>query len=146
MWAHDQGMSIAFPTTLLQIPNQFLARLELRARRLVAIEIAHETNTEADVVHIIAVDVAATNLAAPAIADFYLAVARRCSISNDEMVRQSIPHSPNLSMIVIESPRVALPRTAVVHDDEFPARTLHRRSSNRVDGRARKITIVGRLP
>ncbi len=75
MGTHDQGMSIAFPAALLQIPNQFFARLELCARRLVAIEIAHETNTEPDVVHIIAVDVAAIDLAAPAIADFYLAIA-----------------------------------------------------------------------
>src|SRR5438132_14285664 len=101
MRTHDQGMPIAFPAALLQIPNQFLARLELRACRLVAIEIAHETNTEPDVVHIIAVDVAAANLAAPTIADLYLAVAGRGSISNDEMIRQSIPHSPNLSMIII---------------------------------------------
>ncbi len=86
MRTHDQGTSIALSAALLQIPNQLLARFELRACRLIAIEITHETNTEPDVVHVIAVDVAAVNLAAPAIADFDLAVARRGSISNDEMV------------------------------------------------------------
>ena len=75
MRTHDQGMSIAFPAALLQIPNQLLARFELRACRLVTIEIAHETNAESDIVHIIAVDVTAVNLAAPPIADFDLAVA-----------------------------------------------------------------------
>ena len=75
MWTHNQGTSVAFSTALLQIPSQFLARFELRARRLVAIEIAHEANTEPDVVHVIAVDMAAARLAHPAVADFDLAVA-----------------------------------------------------------------------
>ena len=76
MWTHDQGMSVAFSAALLQIPNQLFTRVELRARRLVAIEIAHQTNTEPDVVHIIAVNMAAVNLTTPAIANFDLAVAR----------------------------------------------------------------------
>ena len=75
MWTHNQGTSVAFSTALLQIPSQFLARFELRARRLVAIEIAHEANTEPDVVHIIAVPMAAVNLTTPSIPDFDLAVA-----------------------------------------------------------------------
>ena len=76
MWTHHQGMAIAFPTTLLQIPNQFLARFELRERWLIAIEVAHEANTERDVVQIIAVNVAAVNLTPPAIPDFDLAISR----------------------------------------------------------------------
>ena len=142
MWTYDQGTSIAFSAALLQIPNQLLARFELGARRLVAIEIANETNAESDVVQIIAVDVAPINLTAPAIADFDLAVARRSSVSNNEMVRQSIPHSPNLSVIVIESSCVALPRAAVVHDDELPATSLHRRAPDLFDDGAREVTKV----
>lgn len=75
MWTHDQGASIALSAALPQISNQLLARFELRACRLVAIEIAHKTNAEPDVVHIITMDVAAVNLAAPPIADFDLAIA-----------------------------------------------------------------------
>ena len=146
MRTDDQGTAVALPAALLQIPNQLLARFELRAGRLVAIEIAHETNAEPDVVHIIAVHVAAVNLAAPAIADFDLAVARRGPVSDDEMVGQAIPHAPNLAVIIIESSRVALPRAAVVHDDKFPASALDRRSSNRVDSRTGQIMIVRRLP
>ena len=76
MWTYHQGTAVAFPTTLLQIPNQFLARFELRARWLLAIEIAHQANTERDIVQIIAVHVAAVNLTPPAIPDFDLAIAR----------------------------------------------------------------------
>ena len=76
MWPHNQGTSVAFPTTLLQIPDQFLARFELRARWLVAVEIAHEANTERNVVQVIAVHVATVNLTTPAIPDFDLAIAR----------------------------------------------------------------------
>ena len=60
---------------LAQIPNQLFARFQLRRCRLIAIEIAHETNAEPDIVHIIAVDVAAVDLAMPAVADFDLPVA-----------------------------------------------------------------------
>ena len=76
MWTHNQGTSVALATTLLQIPDQFLARFELCARWLIAIEIAHEANTERDVVQIIAVHVAAVNLTTPTIPDFDLAIAR----------------------------------------------------------------------
>ena len=89
--------------------------------------------------------VAAIDLAAPTIAYFDLAVALRGSVADDEMVGQSIPHPPHSSMIIIERARVPLPRPAVVHDDKFPARPLHRRSPDRLDVRARQITIVRRL-
>ena len=76
MWPHNQGTPVAFPTTLLQIPDQFLARFELRTCRLVAIEITYEANTECNVVQVIAVHVATVNLTMPAIPDFDLAIAR----------------------------------------------------------------------
>jgi hypothetical protein len=76
MRTDDQGTAVAFPAALLQIPNQLFARFELRAGRLVAIEITDQANAQPDVVHIIAVHVAAVDLAAPAITDFDLAIAR----------------------------------------------------------------------
>ena len=72
---HNGVMRIDFPATLTQIADQFFARFQLRARRLIAIEIADETNAERDVVQVIAVHVAAVDLAPPAIADFDFAVA-----------------------------------------------------------------------
>ena len=72
---HRYRTSLGFAAAIPQIANEFLTRIELCARRLVSIEIAHETNAERDVVQIIAVHVAAIDLASPAIADFDLAVA-----------------------------------------------------------------------
>ena len=74
MGANDQGPSLALSAALPQIPDQLLARFQLHTGWLVAVEIAHETNPKPDVVHIIAVDVAAVDLATPAIADFDLAI------------------------------------------------------------------------
>lgn len=140
MRTHRQGAA-----TVPQIPNQLVARFELGPRRLVAIEIAHQANAEPDVVHVIAVNVASVHLAAPAISNLDPAVARRRSVSDDEMVGQSIPHSPHFAVIIIERASIALPCPAVVNNDEFPARALHRRSPDCLDVRAREVTIVDRL-
>jgi len=74
MWLHRNGASAGSAAALSQIADQFLARVELRARGLVPIEIAHQTNAERDIVQVIAVHVAAVDLTPPAIADFNLAV------------------------------------------------------------------------
>lgn len=72
---HDRPMIADFAATLSQIPNELFATIELGARRLIAIEIPHQTNAKGDVVQIVAVNVAAIDLTTPAIADFDLAVA-----------------------------------------------------------------------
>src|SRR5256885_13527015 len=94
-----------FPTALLEILDQFFTRLQLRARRLVAIEIADETNPEADVVHVVAVDVAAAHLFYPAIANLDLAGACRSAVPDDEMIGETVLHSANMPMIIIEHAR-----------------------------------------
>ena len=71
---HNGVMRIDFPAAMTQIADQFFARLQLRARRLIAIEIADKTNAERDVVQVIAVHVSAIYLAPPAIADFDFAI------------------------------------------------------------------------
>src|SRR5688572_31261759 len=106
--------------TILKIFDQLLGRFELRACRLMPVEIAHQANAEADIVHVIAVDVAAPGLSRPAIADLDLAVARRGAIADHEVISQSVPHPADASMIVIENARAPLARAAVVHDDKFP--------------------------
>ena len=132
--------------TFLEIFDQLLASFELRARRLVAIEIADETNPEPDVVHVIAVNMATAHLFDPALADLDLAVARRSSVADDELIGEPILHSTNMTMVVIENLRAPLPRPAVVDDDEFPAIALDRRAADRVDIRGGEIPIVRRLP
>jgi hypothetical protein len=117
------GVDLAAP--LPKIANQFLATLQLRARRLVAIEISHQTNAKGDVVQVIAVDMAPVDLPSPAIAHFDLPVAGRCAIANNEMIGKSVLHPTDVSVVIVEHARIALPRAAVVDHDELPASPLH---------------------
>jgi hypothetical protein len=75
VWLHRYRTSLGFAAAVSQVANEFFARVELCARRLVSIEIAYETYAERDVVEIIAMHMTAVDLAPPAIADFDLAVA-----------------------------------------------------------------------
>ena len=130
---HDGVVIVDLAATLPQIADQFFAAIELRARRLVAIEIANQTNAERDIIQIIAVHMPAVNLPAPAIAHFNLAVAGRCSVADDEVIGESVAHAANISMVVIENARITLPGAAVVHDNELPATPLHRRATDFFD-------------
>ena len=132
--------------TVLEIFNQLFRGFELGAGRLVPVEIAHQANTEPDVVHVIAVDVASPGLSRPAVADLDLAVARRCAIPDHEVIGQAVPHPPNAPMIIIKHARASLTRAAVVNDDEFPAGPLHRRTPDRFDIGGGKITVIDRAP
>jgi hypothetical protein len=105
----------------------------LRARWLVAIEIAHQTNAERNVVQIVAVHVAAVDLAPPTITHFDLAIPGRRSVPNHEMVRKPVLHAADMPMIIIENARVTLSRAAIMHDNELPAPPFHRRAPDRVD-------------
>src|SRR6185437_15915862 len=129
----------------LEILDQLFAGFELGAGGLVAVEIADETNPEADVVHVIAVNVTAAHLPDPPLADLDLPVARRGSVADDEMIGEPVPHPADVAMVVIENARATLPRPAVVDDDEFPAVALDRRAADRVDVRGGEITIIRRL-
>ena len=62
------------------------------------------------------------------------------------MVGEPVFHPANVAMIIIEHPRASLPGAAVVDDDEFPARPLHRRAADRVDVRRGQVPIIRRLP
>ena len=128
--------------TFLKIADQFITRFKLGAGGLVAVEIANEANAEPDIVHVIAVHMSASHLPHPAIADFDLAVARRSPIADHKMVGQPIPHPPHMPVIIIKNPRAPLPGAAVVDDDEFPARSLHRRPPDRLDVRAGEIMVI----
>lgn len=125
MWPHGNVAPVGLAATFAQVADELFARFELRARWLVAIKIAYQTNAERNVVQVIAVHVTAVDLAPPAIAHFDLAVARGRSVANHEMVCKPVLHPADVPMIIIKSARVSLPRAAVVHDNELPAAPFH---------------------
>ena len=133
MRPHWDVAPVDLAATVAQVADEFFASVELRARRLVTIKIAYQANAERNVVQIIAVHMAAVDLAPPAIAHFDLAVARGSSVANHEMVRKTILHPADVPMIIIKSARVSLPRAAIMHDNELPATPLHWRASDGFD-------------
>ena len=133
MWPHWDVAPVDLAAAFSKVANEFFARFELRACWLVAIKIAHQTNAERNVVQVIAVHMAAVDLAPPAIAHFDLAVARGRSVADHEMVGKTILHPADVPMIIIKNARVSLPRAAVVHHDELPAAPFHWRASDGFD-------------
>ena len=133
MRPHRDRAPLGFAAAFSQVTDEFFARVELRTRWLVPIEIAYQTNAKRDVVQIIAVHVAAIDLASPPIANLDLAVAGRCSIADNEVIRKPILHPADVPMIIIEHARVSLSRAAVMHDNELPATAFHRGASDSFD-------------
>ena len=129
--------SFGLTAAVSQVANEFLTRVELRTRRLVAIEIAYKTDAERDVVQIIAVHMAAVDLAAPAIADFDLTVTRRCAVPDNEVICKAVLHAANMLVVIIKHTRIALSGAAIVHYNELPAAPFHGRAPNRFDDRTR---------
>ena len=133
MWLHGNVASACPAAALSQVTDEFFARVELRARWLVAIKIAYQTNAERNVVQIIAVHVAAVDLAPPTIAHFDLPVARGSAVANYKVVRKTVLHPANVPMIIIKNARVSLPRAAIVHHNELPATPFHGCASDGFD-------------
>jgi len=133
MRPHRDIASVDFAAAFSQVTDEFFACVELRPRWLIAIKIAYQANAERNVIQIIAMHMTAIDLASPAIAHFDLPVARRCPISNDEVIGKTILHPAHVPMIVIEHAGVSLPCAAIVHHDELPATPLHRRASDGFD-------------
>ena len=123
---HDRPMITDFSAALTKVTNQFFTTIELRTSRLIAVEIADQANSEGNVVQVIAMDVAAVDLPAPAIADFDLAIGGGSAIADHEMISESILHSAKMPVVVIKRGSVALARSAVVDNDVLPATTRHR--------------------
>jgi hypothetical protein len=131
-----------FAAALPEVTNQLFATIKLGARRLVAIKIADQTNSERDIVEIIAMNVAAIDLTPPTIAHFDLAVPGGSSVADHEMVGESVLHSTKMSMVVIEGGSVSLPSTAVVDDDELPTAPRDRSPIDLRADRARQVAIT----
>ena len=131
-----------FAATLPEITNQLFATIKLGARRLVAIKIADQTNSERDVVEIIAVNVAAVDLTPPTIAHFDLAIPGGSSVAYHEMISEPVLHSAKMSMVIIEGGRVSLTGAAVEDDDELPAATRDRSPIDLRADRTRQVAIT----
>jgi hypothetical protein len=133
MRPHRDLSSVDLAATFSQVADEFFARIELCARWLVAIEIADQTNAERNIVQIIAVHVAAVDLAPPTIAYFDLTVAGGSSVPDHEMVCESVLHPANMPVIIIKDARVSLPCAAVMDNNELPSAPFHRRASDGFD-------------
>ena len=116
------------------------------ARRLIPVEIADQTNAKGDVIQVIAVDMAAINLASPTIANFYFTISCRSPISDDEMVSKTVLHAADVAVVIIKNPCAPLSSPAVVHDNELPPAPHDWRAINLSADCARKITISGFTP
>jgi hypothetical protein len=142
----DGVMCIDFPATLPQIIDQLFACLQLPAGRLIAIEIAYQTNAERNVVQIVAVHVPAIDLAPPAIAYFDLAVARRSAITDDEMIGEPVFHPANMPVVIIENAGATLSCATVVYDNELPAAPHNWRPVDFASDRPRKVPVSNFRP
>ena len=133
MRPHGNLTPVGLSAALSQIADQLFARIKLRACGLVAIEVTDQTNAEGNVIQVIAVHVAAVDLAAPAIAHFNLAITGRGSVANHKMIGQTVLHSAHVPMIIVEYARVPLPRAAIVDDNELPASSFYRSATDCFD-------------
>ena len=122
--------------------------MQLGRRRLAPIEIADQADPERDVVQVIAMNMAAIDLAPPAIAHLDLAVSGRCPIPNDKVIGQSILHMPDVTMIIVEHLRIPLTCAAVVHDDKLPLRIamIRRRAIDLCPHRPGQVTVTRAAP
>ena len=144
MRPNENFVSVDLAAALPEVTNQFLATFQLGPRRLVPIKISHQTNAQGDVVQVIAVDMASIDLPSPAITHFDLPVAGRCAVADHEMIGKAVLHSADVSMVIIEYARVALPRATVVDHDELPATPLDRRAPDFFDNRPGQVAVTGR--
>ena len=133
MRPHRDLSSVDLAATFSQVADEFFACIELRTRWLVAIEIADQTNAERNIVQIIAVHMAAVDLASPAIAYFDLTVAGGSSVADHEMVCEPVLHPANMPVIIIKHARVSLPCATVMDNNELPTTPFHRRASDGFD-------------
>jgi len=60
------------------------------------------------------------------------------------MIRKTVLHPANMSMVIVENPCVALPRAAVVHDNKLPTTALHRRAPDCFNYGVCQVTVGDR--
>lgn len=139
---HNGLLKVDFSHAKAEISDQFLKRFKLLPCRLTVVEIANQADAKRDIIEVIAVDMAAVDLAPPAVAYLNLTVARGGAVADDKMVGQAVRHFADVFVIVIENLRVPLPGAAVVDHDIFPTVPRHRRAIKFGAQRTRDVPIL----
>ena len=121
MGFHDHLFAFRFTDAISEEADEFLERLELFGGRFVVVVVADETNADADIVQVVAVDVAACLLDFPAVTDLDLSIASGGSVADHEVIGEAVLHFADAAVVIFECLGVTLARTAVVNDDVFPA-------------------------
>lgn len=127
---HNRPAVVDFAHTLTQVTNEFVEGCQLFLRGFVLVEVADQTDSQGDVVEIIAVHVAAVNLTAPTTSNFNFPVARRRSVANHKLISQAIGHFADLGVVIFESFRISLTRATVVDHNVAPPPFFDRRLVN----------------
>ena len=121
---NDGGLAFDLADTAPEVGAEFIKGPELILGGCIPVEITDETNTDRDVVQVVASDMAAVDLSGPPVSDFDLAISRGIAIADDEMVGEAVLHFANASVVDIENTRVSLAGATIVNDDVFPASAL----------------------
>jgi len=120
--AQNDGIaSLHFSDSLSEVTYEFIERFKLSVGWKVTIEIADQANAKPDIVKVIAVNVSACQLLNPSVANFDLAIAGRRTVTDDEMVGQSVWHFAHVAMIIVKDPSVPLSGSAIMDNDIFPS-------------------------
>src|SRR5262245_19240228 len=87
-------------------------------------------------------NVAAVDLAPPAIANLDFPVAGGGTVADDEVVGEAVAHPANIVVIVVEDAGVALSGATVVYDDKPPAVAQHRSTIDLAADRIGEVSVA----
>ena len=127
----DSSATLGFADAIPEVGYQFLECPDLGLGGPVTIKITDEADSESDVIQVVTSDMAAIELCCPAATYFDPAVTGAMSISDDEMVGQTVLHMTDSEVIDVKNPGISLTGAAVMDDDIFPATSSYRGS---IDG------------
>lgn len=94
------------------------------------VEVADQANSEAHLVLSLAGEVAAVELAYPAVPGVDCSVLHAVSVADNEMVGETVFHVAHAGMVIGHAFDGGLRRRAVMDDDSFPASRFDRRVGN----------------
>ena len=117
----DGPFVVKFAHALAEIADEFVEGIQLFLSGLALVEVADQTDADGDVVQIVAMDVAAVDLFAPAGADFDFTIPGGRAVADDKLIGEAVLHLADIGVIVVKSLGIALPRSAVVDDQIAPA-------------------------
>ena len=117
----DRPLTIDFANALTQVADELVQGVELFLSGLFLIEVADEADAEGDVVEVVAVDMAAIDLAGPSAANFDFSVARGGAVADHKLIGKAVGHFAHIRVVEFKGFGIALAGAAVVHHDVAPA-------------------------